>query len=206
MARTFNGTTDYLEQLIAPVSANPMTYAIWFNRAALVGNSRIIAVNRVGLRGGNICYVNAAGSIFAYSNTSGGIAAQASQSSYTAASWFHVTCVYDNDANRVVYLNGVAGAPDSANIPIPALDVFNIGTCYNPTLADFFDGMLAEAAVWDIRLLQADIDILQKFSPRHVRPQNLKAYVPLIRDLQNLNSGIMTATGTTPSNHPRIFY
>jgi hypothetical protein len=111
------------------------------------------------------------------------------------------------DASRSVWLNNVsasnstaAGTPTNSNMTIGA---FRRGTPIN-----HFDGLLAEIGVWDVELTDREIQSLSKgFSPRRIRPQSLFAYIPLVRNLQELRSALsLTNTnGATVADHPRVY-
>ena len=76
----------------------------------------------------------------------------------------------------------------------------------NPTTLRM-NGLLAEHAVWNVGLTQADATALAKgFTPDQVRPQSLVFYAPLVRELRDLRGGLtITATNSpTVANHPRV--
>jgi hypothetical protein len=69
------------------------------------------------------------------------------------------------------------------------------------------NGLLAEHAVWNVGLTQADATALAKgFTPDQVRPQSLVFYAPLVRELRDLRGGlaITAANSPTVANHPRV--
>lgn len=72
------------------------------------------------------------------------------------------------------------------------------------------DGKVAEVAIWNVDLTDAEISALAKgCSPRFIRPQNRLGYHPMIsNELRDLDLGMtFTATGSpTISPHPRIVY
>jgi len=73
------------------------------------------------------------------------------------------------------------------------------------------DGDVAEAALWDTDLTDDEIAALaQGFSPSMVRPDQLLAYAPLIRDedrdLQDRAGGFTPTSSPTVADHPRIIY
>ncbi len=204
MARTFNGTTDILEQAVAPITDYPCTFSCWFKKTALLTAITMVTVQQAVGTARILNYVNTAGETLALCTTTGNVSAQASKGTFTAGTWFHSVIKCANNSSRYAYLNGVAGAQDTANIPVSGLDVFKVG---DNIAADgtSFDGPLAEVGVWNVALTDDEILALSKgFSPRLIRPSALKAHVRLIRELNNLQSGLMTATGTTVSDHPRI--
>jgi hypothetical protein len=131
-----------------------------------------------------------------------------SSAALALTTWGHVAATAPSgDASRSVWLNNVsasnstaAGTPTNSNMTIGA---FRRGTPIN-----HFDGLLAEIGVWDVELTDREIQSLSKgFSPRRIRPQSLFAYIPLVRNLQELRSALsLTNTnGATVADHPRVY-
>ena len=72
------------------------------------------------------------------------------------------------------------------------------------------DGRIAEAAIWNVELTDAEVAILGKgFSPPFIRPESLVFYAPLIRDEDDDRVGGLSLTAyNTPTiaSHPPIIY
>lgn len=84
---------------------------------------------------------------------------------------------------------------------------FSIGYRY-PGDVYPFNGYVAECALWNTALTDAEIESLAKgFSPRRIRPQSLVFYAPLLRNLQDLRQGLaLTAVNSpTVASHPRVY-
>ena len=72
-------------------------------------------------------------------------------------------------------------------------------------------GDIAEAAIWNIALDDADVALLAKaFDPRMVRPEGLVFYAPLIGryspEIDRRGGLGLTVTGAVASVHPRMFH
>lgn len=97
--------------------------------------------------------------------------------------------------------------PTGANLKTVLLSIFH----ENATTSESLDLRQGEIAYWDVELMQAEITSLSLgFSPLFIRPASLRHYWPLIGRLspevcyKSTNSG--TITGTTTTDHPKVFY
>lgn len=72
---------------------------------------------------------------------------------------------------------------------------------------EYLDGEMAEVAVYDAALSAESLVALSKgFAPPRVAISNLKLYCPLVRDICDLvGNSALTNTGTTVSDHPRVY-
>jgi hypothetical protein len=70
-----------------------------------------------------------------------------------------------------------------------------------------FDGRISEVGIWDTALTADEVAQLGKrMKPSRVRPQNLKFYSALVRELIDIRGGLTgTATGTSVDVHPRVY-
>lgn len=68
-------------------------------------------------------------------------------------------------------------------------------------------GDFADFAMWDATLNADEANTLAKgFSADKVRPSNLLAYIPMVRDIQDIVSATtLTDASTTAEPHPRIY-
>jgi len=93
------------------------------------------------------------------------------------------------------------------------LDATVIGRSGDSTPTEYWDGEIAEAAIWNVQLSLTDIEALAAgFSPLFVRPDALKAYWPMggalsANDSDNDIAGAfnMTSSGSpTTADHPPV--
>ena len=80
-----------------------------------------------------------------------------------------------------------------------------IGTIYTGTF--YFSGMIAEVAVWNIALVQAEVEALAaRASPLSVRPDKLKVYLPMISvtALQSIVGNYTWSAINTPASATHI--
>jgi hypothetical protein len=88
------------------------------------------------------------------------------------------------------------------------VNTYNIGTIFSasPNYA-LVNGQLAEVGIWNSDLSSEEILSLSKnFSPALIRPMNLVSYVPLLRNINDLERGSINTAINNPTvaTHPRI--
>ena len=136
--------------------------------------------------------------------------------SNTATGWNHYAMVFDgsqgtNSGRLSGYINGTARTLSfTGNIPATissnaANETFRIGRSVANgvwSTADF-----ADVAWWNASLNASEISSLSKgISADKVRPDNLLAYLPLVRQIQDVVSATtLTDQSTTVQPHPRIY-
>ncbi len=102
--------------------------------------------------------------------------------------WYNFVVTYNEDSvanNPIMYLNGVSKTVTEAVTPSGSVvsDAANNLYIGSRVTDREFDGRIAEVAIWDVILTADEAAILSKgYSPLFVRPQNLVAYWPLIRE------------------------
>jgi hypothetical protein len=114
--------------------------------------------------------------------------------------------VFLSATSRTVYLDGVAGTTNTTNRTVGTTNTIALGSDSAQNV--FFDGQVAEVAVWNTDLTTSEIASLAKgFSPLHVRRQNLRIYAPLVASTQEiLQASSFSATFGSPTLfvHPRV--
>jgi hypothetical protein len=131
--------------------------------------------------------------------------------------WHQAGYVAVSNSDRTVYLDGGNAVNDTTSKSTPSgiartALAAEADALTAPPASLFFEGYLAEGAIWDTDLTAAEMAILGRFvSPLFVRPQNLVAYWPLIgryspeKDLVGgLNLTLTNTPGT--ADHPRVWY
>ena len=138
-------------------------------------------------------------------------------SSVVGTNWRHIAASY-NTTGRIVaiYLDGQVQSRSNNGGTLPT-SIFS-GTAplwigLNATTSTspnnfFFDGQIAEAAMYNTELTAAEIASLAKgMTPDKIRPQSLVFYAPLVRDLIDQKGGltITNNNGATVANQPRVY-
>lgn len=197
MARLFDdGQSEYLAAGATPVLAEPFTVAAWIYPDALANWRGTIGLD-----------VGATSSFELLCGTTNinfycGAQGCTTTAGPNANTWHHVCGVAAADNDRAVFLDGGSKGVSVVNIALAnATDVVIGARALIPSLW-FFSGRIAEAAIWNINLTDAEAAILGAgYSPLFVRPQNLVAYWPLIRDEDQDRVG---GYDLTPFNAPSI--
>ena len=130
---------------------------------------------------------------------------------YTANTWHHACAVAASDASRSVYIDGGSKATTTTSISVSGEYRISIGRFSDSSPSVYFSGKIAEAAIWNIALSDAEVALLAKaVSPLMVRPEALIFYTPIIGKYSpeiDLIGGLsLTVTGATAAPHPRIIY
>lgn len=183
MARTFNGTSDYLEYGSPVVSAVPLSMACWFFHSGAVLNQATTLMNigdsgadsRVTLFSNNL-------SLFVNTIAVGGGFGTASAGPVKIRAWQHAVGVWASSSDRRVFIDGARKATDGSTAVLGTPTVTTIGARYSAGVRGaFWGGLVADAAIWNIALDDADAWLLGRgYSPQLVRPGNLVAYWPLL--------------------------
>jgi len=128
---------------------------------------------------------------------------------YTVNVWHHAFCVMVDAEDKSAFIDG-GSKSTNVNAQTPTThDEFSIGELSNG--GDNFHGLIAEAAMWDAALTDAQVAILALgYSPLFVRPQNLLAYWPLVGrtspEIDTVGGNNLTVTGATAAAHTRMIY
>jgi len=184
MARTFNGSTQFLRRAEALNFTYPLTLALWVypQRSSLYEDVLCLARsadNSTGwflqLRGPDGMK---AAAVTAYQNT---FAIARSSTTFSLNRWCHLAGVFTAANSRMVYLDGVAGSVEGTTLAVPTVDRIVIGAWERQgSWMAYFAGYAAEAAVWKVALNASEIaQLAAGHSPLLVRPGDLIAYWPL---------------------------
>jgi len=134
-------------------------------------------------------------------------------SGLTAGSWAHVAATFGSDTNTDwnPYINGSSSGRSTAATETrnpTGLNFLGIGARYNTTLGLYYGGEIAECGIYNAALTASEIASLANgFTCDKVRPQSLVFYAPLVRDLQDVKSGLTITNNNTATvaNHPRVY-
>lgn len=189
MARRFNdANSEYIYRQTAALASEPATYAAWFYSDDDSITQVILAVCdtdvdtdylRLGLQG-----TVGGDPVRTYYRATVGAASADSTTGYSLNTWEHACGVCASKDDVRVYLNGGnKGADNTANsVDWSGVDNTSIGAqVWNSTVGGYISGRIAEAAIWNGALTDAEAALLyfRRYSPLKIRPQNLVAYWPL---------------------------
>jgi hypothetical protein len=184
MSRHFvAASTQYLGKSVTPpVTDVPLTMAFWYRQASAVSMTGMsfsdsALVNKrfnVTVRNTQIIRINQ------HDNTTSGQADTTATGALNV--WNHACGVFTSDNSRTVYLNGGNAVNNTTNVAgsMASMNEIYIGRLGGSVPSGYFNGDIAEAAVWNVALSAQEVASLAAgTNPRLIRPENLVLYYPL---------------------------
>jgi len=214
MSRSFNGSNQYFTQSSFLITAYPFSISLWAksnSNSALQspfscadnGSSslKIIIFHRGDVAGDPIEFYVQNG-VTTFAQTTAG---------YTPGQWHHICAVGESSTSRAVYLDGGNKGTSTTSVsPYGGHNVTTIGVNGQSSYPHKFNGDIAEVAVWNAALTDADaLSLAKGFSPLFIRPESLQTYWPLIRGHNDRVGAYILTEVNTPgvSDHvPKIIY
>jgi hypothetical protein len=184
MARSFNGSTQYMEHAAAVVGSHPLSMCCWFFANNVTSNGDLIAITNSASNAGRNCFRlairgNEAGDplqSLQNDDTLGGGSIAASTIGYSASTWHHAASVFASSTSNTVYLDGGNNTTDATDKTPPSVNRTTIGALRQATNVNFFAGRLAFPCVWNAALTAAEIASLARGAhPSTVRPESIVA-------------------------------
>lgn len=220
MARSFNGTTDFIDCGTGS-ALNPAAITVL---AWVKVNLAAIAINYVGIAtrgsagdatdGDYFLYVQASGQLAVYVNMGGGAKViDPSTNSITTNTWSSVGFSAITGGGVIAYVNGVASGTAASASPFSTTNVHNFIIGNDPTVANrFVPGSIAEVCVWNTVLSPAQITLFNNGTRgSDILPASLKGYWCLDGLLSpepdssgSGNNGALTGTSLDASGPPII--
>jgi hypothetical protein len=212
------GSPSYLDGM------GPVTYAAWMQRDAAGGGGfgRLYSkdekkiASTILLTGGGQ-FADTVNCSVATSSTPHNKSTALNSIPNAATTWVHLCFAWDGTlttGGSDLYKDGAKSTPyavdvaGSGSITSDAAGDFAIGNRSSGVLDRGFDGRIAEFALWNAKLTDAEVNSLGKgFRPTRVRPQSLVFYVRLIRTANEIRNGTAaTVSGVAPAGyHPRVY-
>jgi hypothetical protein len=205
-------SSQYLTTTLATAIDYPFTLAAKFSTANLSSTMLVLSVNNITTVARHLMYLD--GSLdkatVASIGSSGPSVEVATTTTYAASTDYAIAAILNANNSRSIYLDG-AGKATGTNSPgtqPPAMSAIGIGARFATSWGTFMDGQIAEAAIWNAALTDAEVESLAKgFKPTRIRPQSLVFYAPLIRNLQDTRGAlaITNNNSATVAEHPRVY-
>ena len=210
MAYDFDGTNDYIEATSAAMTSGPITLAAWVNLDVTNVAQRVVSITSTTGNDRWSLLVGATAVVSMQVGGSGTFATRSTTATVSASTWHHVAGTWNNTAGQpfAAYLDGATnGATNSNRTPTAGnLNRTYLGTTYvSSALAQYLNGRIAEAAIWNAVLSDAEIVSLAKgYRPSLVQPEKLLYYAPIVREVADYSGGLsLTTSGAVVAVHPR---
>lgn len=211
MAWNFNGTTGRISYAGGAVSGLPCTLAAWAKPTATTGDNRILSLTDTVDNDPIISLIKYANGLLTldWRDNAANLTSKAGTSTFSTSAWTHCAGTFDLTAGLEVFFNGVSEGTSGVTTGNPTLNLTTIGYLDLPISGDiqFWNGDIAECAIWNVVLPAAQIASLAKgASPLLIRPRSLVFYSALVRSANDIKGRAATPAGTTSVvPHPRIF-
>ena len=208
MARLFDdASSEYLYNNTGVLTVAPITISCWFRFDVDIERSLFTLCN-----GGNDTdyfqlAADADQKVYVVATDVGGYEFTYTINTFSVGDWSHALGVFAASNDRRVYLNGTGKGTGTNSITPSGINRIGVGFLYRQTPTSYMSGDIAEVALWNIALTDAEaVSLAKGFSPLLIRPSNLVGCWPLIRGLNDkIANNTLTATGTTVANHPGVF-
>lgn len=215
MAYDFNGTSAYIDFRTATTLFSP-SYSIgcWFNADVNNVFQGLVSIHNASVTRNAHLALSDTGAVMARPRNGQGNDASTTTTIATGT-WYHGLATFTTDglsaagsASRTAYLNG--GGAGTNSTPVTLMNncgVVNVGSrLVGSTRSEFFNGRIAEVAIWNAALTADDaIALASGVRASLVCSDKLVFYAPLIRDRVDLRQGIANTTAGSPAVdiHPR---
>ena len=211
MARTFNGSSQYLSASSTLLSNEPIDFVIFANSNSTTAAQTAFSLGNSGAATGAFAITfegaTAGDPVRVFKQSDAGVNGFASSAAYSGSTWYAVGNTFISDTSRAVFLNGTKTA-DTTNVADPTPDYITIGAMRRSTVGGYFSGTIAEVYVLDANMTDAQHTLAGKgISPFWLVPgKNVRAWYPLQGHNNNrVRNGYpdLTATGNpTNGTHP----
>lgn len=212
MARLFDDASlQYLEIDSAPVTAVPLTMAAWFYTDVDSASQEIAYLADLSATDQAFRLSLVSGARLRAAVYAGSLPYAESTGTFSTNTWTHACGVFAAADDRAAFLNGGNKGTNSTSATPTGIDRLSVARAGDFTPGNYFSGAVAELAIWNAALSDAEVAILgaDRYSPLLVRPQNLVVYLPLVRDNdEDLIGGLSLTAYNSPTvmAHPRILY
>lgn len=214
MARTFNGSTQYLSATSSLLANEPIDFVVHANADVLTATMTAVGLGNTGAATGAYqmavlgATVGDPANASKQSDAGTASAALSSPGGLVVSTWAVLGAKYVSDTSRDVFLDGGNKASSATNVTDPTPESISIGAVVRSSVSNYFDGSIAEAYVLDANMTDAQHAIVGTgISPIWIMPlSNIRAWYPLLGDNNNrVGNGYpdLTATGSpATSDHP----
>ena len=161
MSRAFSsGSSQYLQEGAAAVTAAPLTISCWFQTSLTTGVSRTLVSLGASTDADVFQLFQWTTGLYLWIDDGGGNNGSTGGGSISANTWTHGLVVVRSSTDREVYVNG-SSVGSSSNAVVPgAIDRLAVGRKITSSPGDYHDGKIGEVAVWNSALSAGQITAL----------------------------------------------
>lgn len=216
MARDLDrASSEDLDNASAVITGAPFTLACWVNSDNDADNQNVICITDTASNShyiGISCEGSVGGDpLRGFISDAGGSENADTTSGFSTGTWHHACFVGAAADDRSMFIDGGSKGTNAVSRTPAGIDKSVIGSWEGSAgKFDYMDGRVAEVGVWNAALSDAEVAVLAAgFSPLFVKPENLVAYWPLIRDTDDdVVGGYNLTANNTPSiaAHPPMIY
>lgn len=185
MARSFNGTTQYLIGSNPSVTSYPLTISAWCQYSS-GGLALAVSLCDASVDDDDqiLFQIRESGATRFFAAASLGSSFQRADATtdIAAGGWFHGVARYGSTTDREIYTNGVSEASNTSNDGLIFANIDRLGIvcrCQS-TIDSFFGGDMGDVAIWDVSLDDREIAALATgVRPNRIRRDSLVHWWPL---------------------------
>jgi hypothetical protein len=157
MSIALNGSSQYLHRSSPILTAVPFGVVAWIKPAVSSGGKSVFAMSDIAGTSNywRLEYDEVAGFLSSEAR-SGGSAQEAFRSGVTEGDWNVVGGLWLGSASRYAYLGATAGTENTGAAGPTGLDNTTIGLLLRSSPTQYFNGDIAEVAIWDLTSWGAD--------------------------------------------------
>lgn len=215
MAYYFNGSTNGMTSGTVLIDSTPVSVSCWIRCPSVTSAATrrpftVTSTSGLDRLGFFISTTGTIGLQVVGSAGSAGAANATTTATISANTWHHLSGFYLYKSNVTVYLDGENKNSNSNNreMVVSNLTQTVVGAILSSgSLSQYMAGDVAEIGVWSAQLTETELYSLSRgVKPISIRPESLKAYLPLIRDQINYTDTIsFNDFSGGPSNHVRRY-
>jgi len=205
-----NGT-DYI-QATASLFSYPFTINFWFYpTVSAVGTLAMFTLHNTTDNQRFAVQINTTTTRIAFNAFTTANALATTTVGYTPNAWNMATAVGTSSTSRTIYINGGNPVTNTTSRAVTTPTRWLVAAFYiSGSFLSSYEGRISEVGIWNAALTTADINALYTgMRSSSVKPQNLKVYAPLIRDISDQTSSTTsfsnTITDTTVAVHSRRY-
>lgn len=205
MARSFNGSQYLSKSIGALLSAWPITIYCQSKSTNTSATQMAFIYQQLSPSnfGQGLAFLS--GTSHAFVRTGGGN--YVNGGAYSSGVWYSRQGRSRADADFDINVDNTVTAGAGSVTYLAAADYVFVGARDNGSITQPLTGDVANVAIWDVALSDAECKSLNAgFSPRRIRPANLRLWAPLVREtIAPVGGGTWNDAGAGVSAHPRSY-